>query len=220
MTTIERRTLNGQVELRAEGGTSVAFGHAAVFNKLSQNLGGFVERVAPGAFAKTIKEQDVRALFNHNEDYVLGRLGAETLRLVEDEDGLAYEVDLNPDDPDAVRVRAKLARGDVVGSSFGFRVIEDDWSETEQGFPLRTIKQVSLRDVGPVTFPAYTDSTSALRSFAEARSLDLSVVVAAADAGTLRSLIVPDGTTTSTDASNEGRETPTFVRERISWLAS
>lgn len=210
---IERRTFTASIEVRATDGAAVAVGHAAVFDRLSQNLGGFVEVVAPGAFSKTITEQDVRALYNHNEDYVLGRLGAGTLRLVEDDDGLSYEVDLNPSDPDAVRVQAKLARGDVIGSSFGFRVIDDEWSETDQGFPLRTLKQVSLRDVGPVTFPAYTDSTAALRSLAENRSLDLDRVLAAAQAGDLGDLI-------STRSRDDGRETPTVVRPRLTWLTS
>jgi len=189
-TTFERRTFTETVELRGEGDRKVAAGHAAVFGKLSQNLGGFVERVAPGAFAQTLQEQDIRALFNHHEDHVLGRLSAGTLRMVEDGDGLSYEVDL-PDTSAGRDVAELLRRGDVTGSSFGFRVIEDEWGETEAGFPLRTLKQVSLRDVGPVTFPAYTDATSALRSLAEARSLDLSTVVAAAESGALRSVISP-----------------------------
>lgn len=220
MTTFERRTTPSTVELRKDGERRTAIGHAAVFGRFSQNLGGFVEQVAPGAFAKTIDEQDVRALFNHHEDHVLGRLGAGTLRMTEDDEGLAYEIDL-PDTTVGRDVATLLARGDVSGSSFGFRVIEDEWGETEQGFPLRTLKQVSLRDVGPVTFPAYTDSKAALRSLAEQRSLDIDALVAAADAGTLGSLIVPTDDDATRSADEPGRETPTvFVRERIGWLAS
>jgi HK97 family phage prohead protease len=217
---VERRTTTATVELRAEGDKRTAVGHAAVFGKLSQNLGGFVERVAPGAFTKTIEEQDVRALFNHHEDHVLGRLGAGTLRMVEDDDGLSYEVDL-PDTTIGRDVATLLARGDVSGSSFGFRVIEDEWGETEQGFPLRTLKQVSLRDVGPVTFPAYTDSKAALRSLAEKRSYDIDVLVAAAEAGELGALIVPTDEDANRSADDEDRATPIpVVRERIAWLAS
>lgn len=221
MTMFERRTTTSTVELREEAGKARrAVGHAAVFGRFSQNLGGFVEQVAPGAFTKTIEEQDIRALFNHHEDHVLGRLGAGTLRMTEDDEGLAYEIDL-PDTTIGRDVATLLARGDVSGSSFGFRVIEDEWGETEQGFPLRTLKQVSLRDVGPVTFPAYTDSKAALRSLAEQRSLDLDALVAAADAGTLGALIVPTDDDATRSADDPGRETPTeFVRERISWLAS
>ena len=186
--TLERRTITEPVELRAEGDKKVASGYAAVFNKLSQNMGGFVERVAPGAFTKTLQEQDIRGLFNHEPSAVLGRNIADTLRLSEDGTGLTYELDL-PDTTVGRDVAELLARGDVSGSSFGFRVIEDEWGETEDGFPLRTLKQVSLRDVGPVTFPAYTDSSSALRSLAEKRSLDLDDLVAAANNGTLKTLI-------------------------------
>lgn len=220
MTVIERRTTSATVELRAEGEKRTAVGHAAVFGRLSQNLGGFVERVAPGAFTKTLEEQDVRALFNHHEDHVLGRLGAGTLRMVEDDDGLAYEIDL-PDTTIGRDVAELLRRGDVSGSSFGFRVIEDEWGETEQGFPLRTLKQVSLRDVGPVTFPAYTDSKAALRSLAEQRSLDIDALVAAADAGELGRLIVPTDDDANRSADDEGRVNPTpVVRERLAWLTS
>ena len=220
MNVIERRTTTATVELRAEGEKRTAVGHAAVFGKLSQNLGGFVERVAPGAFTKTIAEQDIRALFNHHEDHVLGRLAAGTLRMVEDDDGLSYEVDL-PDTTIGRDVATLLGRGDVTGSSFGFRVIDEEWGETEQGFPLRTLKQVALRDVGPVTFPAYTDSKAALRSLAEKRSLDIDVLVAAAEAGELGSLIVPTDDIAERSAPDEDRATPIPVeRERIAWLAS
>jgi uncharacterized protein len=207
--TTERRTFNGTVEFRADGGKLTATGHAAVFNRLSQNLGGFVEQVAPGTFAKTIVEQDIRALFNHDENAVLGRLGPGTLRLAEDDTGLAYEIDL-PDTTVGRDVAKLIERGDVSGSSFGFRTIDDEWGETPEGFPLRTLTQVSLRDVGPVTFPAYTDSTSALRSLAEARSLDIAVLVAAAEAGELRSLITSDH-----DGTDDGRATPTVPSFRM-----
>ena len=90
----ERRTATEGVELREEGNTMTAIGYASVFNRLSQNLGGFVERVAQGPFAKPIQEADVRALFNHDADQVLGRSKSGTLRMQEDEKGLRYEIDL------------------------------------------------------------------------------------------------------------------------------
>lgn len=215
-TTIERRTLVEPVEFRRQGDKLIAAGYAYVFGKRSQNLGGFVEQVAPGFGKKSLQEQDVRGLFNHDPSHLLGRLGAGTLRMVEDETGGAYEIDL-PNTSTGRDVAELLERGDLIGSSFGFRTIEDEWGETEQNFPLRTLKQGSLRDVGPVTFPAYTDSTSALRSLAEKRSLDIDVLVAAAKAGELGALIVPrDDEATRSD--DDGRETPTVSRERIAWL--
>lgn len=215
----ERRTFTEPVELRAVGGKLTATGYAAVFGKRSQNLGGFVEQVAPGAFTKTLKEQDIRALFNHEESMVLGRLASGTLRMTEDDEGLSYEIDL-PDTQTGRDVGKLLERQDVSGSSFGFRTIDDEWGETESGFPLRTLKQVALRDVGPVTFPAYTDSSVSLRCLAEKRSLDLDVLVAAAEAGTLRSILVPSGDDGSLEDRDESRDTPTPVRERLGWLTS
>lgn len=214
--TFERRTFTEGVEVRAkdEGGF-VAYGYAARFNTLSQNLGGFVEMVAPGTFTKTLKEADIRGLFNHDPNFPLGRVKAGTLRLWEDEDGLAYELDL-PNSPIGHNVAEALRRGDVTGSSFGFRTIEDEWGETSDGFPLRTLKAVALRDVGPVTFPAYTSADSALRSLAEKRSLDLAVLVAAAERNELRSVLVADESTKD-DETEDGRatHTVTVVRRRF-----
>ena len=187
---IERRTANEGVELREEGDTLTAIGYASVFDSLSQNLGGFVERVAPGAFRSTLKQADVRALFNHEPDHLLGRTGNGTLRLSEDDRGLHYEVDL-PDTTLGRDVATLLRRGDLYGSSFGFRVIDDSWSETEDGYPLRTLHEVALRDCGPVCFNAYPDASASLRSLAEDRGLDLSVLIEAAEANNLRDLIFP-----------------------------
>lgn len=189
---MEVRNLIEDVEFRNEGNRLLATGYAARFDALSQNLGGFVERIAPGAFAKTLQEADVRALFNHDPNMVLGRNKSGTLRMEEDSNGLAYEIDL-PDTTLGRDVATLLERGDISGSSFGFRVIADDWAETRSGFPLRTLKEVALRDVGPVTYPAYVDSSSALRSFAEARSLDFDTVVEAAEANKLSDLCAECG---------------------------
>ena len=84
----ERRTADEGVELREEGGTLTAVGYASVFDRMSQNLGGFVERVAPVTFRSTLNQADVRALYNHEPDNLLGRSGAGTLRMEEDAKGL------------------------------------------------------------------------------------------------------------------------------------
>ena len=186
----ERRTATEGVELREEGNTMTAIGYASVFNRLSQNLGGFVERVAQGTFAKTIQEADVRALFNHDADQVLGRSKSGTLRMQEDEKGLRYEIDL-PNTQLGRDLAALLQRGDISGSSFGFTTISDEWGETEDGYPLRTLTEVKLRDVSPVTFPAYTSSEASLRSLAEERSIDLAILVDAAERNDLRSVLDP-----------------------------
>lgn len=187
----------GEVEVRAtaEGG-AVLTGYAAVFNRYSQDLGGFVEQAAPGAFAKTVAEGDIRALVNHDPNRLLGRTRSGTLRLAEDTTGLHYEVDL-PSTRDAIDVRALAERGDLTGSSFTFRAMQDgdEWSLTEQEYPLRTLTEVRLYDVGPVTFPAYLSTEEeqtalAMRSLAAHLDITPEAVAAAAD---LRALIKGEG---------------------------
>ena len=188
----ERRTATEGVELREEGDTLTAIGYAAIFDRLSGNLGGFLERIEPGTFRSTLKQADVTALFNHDPNHLLGRSSAGTLRLAEDDKGLRYEVDL-PDTTLGRDVAELLRRGDITGSSFGFRTISDDWGTTEDGYPLRTLTEVALRDVGPVAFAAYSDSEASLRSLAEGRSLDLEVLIRAAEEDTLADVIsTPD----------------------------
>ncbi len=197
---IERRTATEGVELREEGDTLTAIGYASVFDSLSQNLGGFVEQVAPGAFRSTLNQADVRALFNHEPDHLLGRSGNGTLRLSEDERGLRYEVDL-PATTLGRDVAELLRRGDLYGSSFGFRTISDSWGETNDGYPLRTLNEVALRDCGPVCFPAYEASEASLRSLAEERSIDLAILVDAAERNDLRSVLDPQEEEDETEPS-------------------
>lgn len=161
----ERRYYSTEFEARAVGDGFTIAGHAAVFNRLSQDLGGFVERIAPGAFRKTIGEADVRALFNHDASLILGRSKSGTLYLEEDERGLAYEVKI-PDTSYGRDLMVSIERGDITQSSFGFRVIDDMWDRTDDGYPLRTLREVSLHngDVSPVTYPAYLDTEVAARA--------------------------------------------------------
>ncbi len=162
---LERRSWN-TAELRAEppegGGLPVIVGRAAVFDALSEDLGGFRERVAPGAFAATIAEDDIRALINHSPDYVLGRNRAGTLKLAEDEEGLSVRI-TPPDTSYARDLAASIGRGDMSGMSFGFRTITDEWN-IEDGETVRTLKAVRLFDVSAVTFPAYPRTDVAVRA--------------------------------------------------------
>lgn len=158
---LERRFTPSDVEIREHGGKATIEGHAAVFDKLSQDLGGFVEKVNSGAFNKTIKESDVRALYNHDENFVLGRNKSGTLDLSVDSSGLYYRI--NPPDTTYARdLMAVMERGDVSHSSFAFYTILDEWDTTEQNYPQRSLVEVSLVDVSPVTYPAYLDSDSGL----------------------------------------------------------
>ena len=165
---IERRfsTVTLHPEQR-NGQRPVLRGHAAVFNKLSEDLGGFREQIIPGAFREAIRLDDVRALFNHSANLVLGRSRAKTLRLSEDARGLLVEIDL-PDTQAARDLHTLIQRGDISQMSFGFtlRPNGDAWAKDASGQYIRTLRNLRLFDVSPVTFPAYlqTDVSVALRS--------------------------------------------------------
>jgi uncharacterized protein len=167
----ERRfTVATELEVRARGDARTLTGYAAVFGRYSQDLGGFVERIMPGAFTKTIAEGDVRALVNHDPSRILGRSrqGAGTLKLSEDSTGLHYEVSL-PGTTAARDLAESVERGDVSGSSFAFSVVGpegQEWGVTEQDYPLRSVLQARLFDVGPVTYPAYDATNEAVAAVA------------------------------------------------------
>lgn len=164
MTKNEKRVFAVQ-ELRVvrSDGTPKISGHAAIFNALSEELWGFREQIAPGAFAASLTKDDIRALWNHDANIVLGRNRSGTLSLAEDDRGLAIEITA----PDTQLVRdmvlSPIERGDVSQMSFGFRTISDAW-RMQDGMPLRTLLVVDLFDVSPVTFPAYTETDVAVRS--------------------------------------------------------
>lgn len=151
----------------ATDGKRTIRGHAAVFNRDSQPMGGFTERIAPGAFRQTIKEDDIRALFNHDANLILGRNTAGTLRLSEDSTGLAVEID-PPDTQCARDLMVSLERGDVSQMSFGFTTRKDEWLyDRENDATMRTLLDVTLYDVSPVTFPAYLDTDVSVRALEE-----------------------------------------------------
>ncbi len=166
---IERRYFP-VTELRAiadEKGLRHITGYAAIFDSLSDDLGGFREKIDKGAFKKTIKKDDVRALKNHNTDYVIARTKSGTLKLSEDERGL--KIDAMPPDASWARdLMTSIERGDIDQMSFGFQTVTDRW-ETQNKEEIRTLMEVKLFDVSPVTFPAYPDTEVGLRSLEEYR---------------------------------------------------
>ena len=167
---MEVRMVHGPVQMRIEGETRTLDGYAAVFSRETVIGDYFRETIAPGAFASAVKDADVRGLFNHDPNHVLGRTASGTMRLVEDKTGLRYSID-PPDTSLGRDVATLVERGDITGSSFGFTVKRDSWTRaTVPGeLPLRTIEEVEwLRDVGPVTFPAYEETTVQARSAADA----------------------------------------------------
>jgi len=161
----ETRTLDGGLELRAgpAGASPMIRGYAAVFDSESEPIGfgGFTEIVKPGAFAKSLQESDIRALWNHDPAQVLGRTTAGTLRLSEDAHGLAVEID--PPAWAAPFVES-IRRGDVSQMSFGFQTVKDRFSTTSDGITIRELIEVKLYDVSPVAFPAYEGTSVEARS--------------------------------------------------------
>lgn len=156
---METRFNNGlNVEVRAD--KPVLKGYAARFN-VPTDLGWFTERIAPGAFRRSLEAgADVRALWNHSGTVPLGRRSAGTLRLQEDADGLAVEIDPPESRTDVVEA---IRRGDVTGMSFGFFVREDEWA-IRDGLKIRTLLDVDLIEVSPVIFPAYDSTEISLRN--------------------------------------------------------
>ncbi|HUW21515.1 MAG TPA: HK97 family phage prohead protease, partial [Candidatus Bathyarchaeia archaeon] len=144
-------------------------GYFAKFNKLSRNLGGFKEKIEPGFFADAIKNSDTVDLFNHDFNYILGRKSAGTLRVWEDDVGLAYECDAPTTQLIKDLVISPIRRGEITGNSFGFTMNGngDVWEEDEEGRVVRTLKKNgcrSLIDGSQVVNPAYLDTSVALRS--------------------------------------------------------
>lgn len=140
-------------------------GYAAVFDSWSESLGGndpFIEKVCKGAFEETIGQDDIRALFNHDPNYVLGRNKAGTLSLQEDEKGLLVRI-TPPDTQWARDLLVSIGRGDITQMSFGFTVESDRWLY-EENKDVRELLKVKLFDVSPVTFPAYTQTECSVRS--------------------------------------------------------
>lgn len=168
-TETETRCVVRAVEARAaDDGRMTVAGYAAVFNE-EANIGDwFTETIRQGAFARSISESDVLALYSHDRSRVLGRKSASTLRLSEDAKGLAVEIDL-PDTSDGRDAKTLIERGDVSGMSFGFRVTKEEWDETGDT-PKRTILDVDLVEVSIVSMPAYDGTSVAMRSLEAARA--------------------------------------------------
>jgi hypothetical protein len=161
----EERRYTPDVEVRNQDDAPPRIvGHAAVWDSLSEDLGGFQEVVRRGTFTRALKENaDIRALFNHSPDLILGRSSAGTLKLEEDEIGLRFEI-LPPDTTLGRDLLESIRRGDVSQVSFGFQVQEDRFSKLTDGTVLRELLDVDLFDVSPVVYPAYPQTTAEVRS--------------------------------------------------------
>jgi HK97 family phage prohead protease len=164
----ECRNYPGKVELRqSDDGKATIVGVAAVFDSLSENLGGFKEQIMQGAFDDA-DLTDVRGLFNHDPNFVLGRTRSDTLELEITKKGLEFEIEL----PDTQTIRdlvlEPIKRGDIDQASFGFIVAPGGatFDENEDGVLIRSITKFQrIFDVSPVTFPAFQDTQVGEASF-------------------------------------------------------
>ena len=161
-----------RLEYRGSGDGGTLEGHFAVFNEWteidSMFEGHFLERIAPGAFKKTFREQVPKVLFNHGHDQMLGdKLLGRVDQLKEDDIGAAYEVGLYRGLPEYL---IDGLRDGAYGASFRFRVIKEDFDQRPEesadnpdGLPERTIREAQVMEFGPVTFPAYATATAKAR---------------------------------------------------------
>lgn len=146
------------------------YGYAALFNSMSEEMWGFREVIDPGAFSET-DVTDVRALFNHDNNLLLARTSSGTLSIEVDENGLRYEFEA-PKTSYGKDLVELMKRGDVTQSSFGFTIDREGeyWEQREGELPVRHITRIKkLYDVSPVTYPAYPDTTVAVRSLEQFR---------------------------------------------------
>ena len=163
-----------KTELRASADKPLIEGYAAVYNVLTDLGYGYREKVNPSAFLRAIAEkQDVRGLFNHDANIVLGRTKSGTLRMSSDNTGLHFECDVNEQDPQAMSARAKILRGDVDQCSFAFSCVKDSVVYNDDGTMDRELLDVDLFDVSPVTYPAFDTTSCEARSVESARATAL-----------------------------------------------
>ncbi|MBL0934833.1 MAG: HK97 family phage prohead protease [Rhizobiaceae bacterium] len=167
MTNIEKRGGVLGVEVRADSDKRTLVGYAAIWNSDTVIGDYFVERIAPGAFTKAIRG-DILALVNHDSGRVVGRTKSGTLRLKEDDRGLAVEIDI-PDTTDGNDLWKLVERGDISGMSFAFRATKQEWDESGD-VPHRTVIEAELYEVTATPIPAYPDTSLAMRSLEKARA--------------------------------------------------
>lgn len=155
---------NSEVFAVIEGEKTVIRGYAAKFGTFSEDLGGFRTTIAPGAFDRVIMLADCRLLVNHDPNLLMGRVSSGTLKLTTDATGLHFE-GVPPQTDTTAHYAELIRRGDLDGCSFTCEIDVDQWDWSGET-PIRTIQSVSeLYDVGPVTFPAFPDTSVAADAF-------------------------------------------------------
>lgn len=164
---MEQRILNMKdVKTREEGGKRYLEGYFAVFGETYQVFDGWIETVERGAFARYLASgEDVKVLWNHDANIVLGSTGNGTASLREDEKGLYGSVEINENDQDAVNAYARIARGDVNGCSFGFDIArQEEWWDDDGVYHTKLTEIDPLYEVSACTFPAYKATSISARN--------------------------------------------------------
>ena len=152
--------------IREEGGRRYLEGYFAVFGEQYQVWDGWMETIERGAFAEYLASgEDVKVLWNHDSNIVLGSTGNGTATLREDEIGLLGTVEINENDQEAVNAYARIARGDVNGCSFGFEIDrQEEWWDEQGVYHTKILRVDPLYEVSPCTFPAYKATSITARN--------------------------------------------------------
>ncbi len=153
-------------KIREEGGKRYLEGYFSVFGEPYQVWDGWIETIERGAFARYLSSgQDVKVLWNHDSNIVLGSTGNGTASLREDETGLFGSVEINENDSEAVSAYARVARGDVDGCSFGFDIArQEEWWDDDGVYHTKITEVDPLYEVSPCTFPAYKATSISARA--------------------------------------------------------
>jgi HK97 family phage prohead protease len=151
--------------------TKTVWGYAVLWDSPTTIANEFLEQFAKGSLSRSIREDDARMLLDHDSGRVVGRVSAGTLRLREDSLGLRYEVDVNLDTVDGRTLAGTVERRDVSGISPSFFVRAESWQDRRSGLPLRVITDARLIEISAVAWPAYPQTTAAMRSTAPANNL-------------------------------------------------
>ena len=162
---MEKRAFPFEMRMETAEDSTRVIGAGAVYNKRSQDLGGFFEIIREGAFKRSLESgREVKSFFNHDPNQVLGTTESDPpLTITDDKRGLLYDVEI-PDTSYGRDLKENLKRKNVKGSSFQFRTIEDNWYKTDAGETIRELISAELFEIGPVVDPAYLPSTSELRT--------------------------------------------------------
>ena len=157
------RTAQFKTREETETGDLILSGYFIKFDEVTELWPGYFEVIKREGVEKAIQNADIRALFNHDDNLVLGRTGNGTVTLSVDEIGLFGDIIINKEDPQAIGAYARVQRGDVIGCSFGFIPIKINTEERDDGSYLDTILELEIFEVSPCTFPAYPQTEIAAR---------------------------------------------------------